>query len=198
MVWGSFGALMQTSLKRLMAYSSIANMGFALMGLASGLQEGPAASLMYLALYVPATIGIFALIIAMRRDGESAETIADLAGLARKRPWMAALFTLLLFSVAGIPPFAGFIGKLAVFQAAISADLVWLAVLGGVAAVVAAGYYLRLLASIWFTTPAAPLQAASAAVMTTATIAAALSFPILVVALGTLERWADWAVGRSF
>ena len=198
MVWGSFGALMQTSLKRLMAYSSIANMGFALMGLASGLEEGPAAALIYLALYVPATIGIFALIISMRRAGESAETIADLAGLARKRPWMAALFTMLLFSVAGIPPFAGFIGKLVVFQAAISADLIWLAVLGGIAAVVAAGYYLRLLASIWFTPPAPAMQPASAAVMTTATIAAALSFPILVLALGALERWADWAVARSF
>lgn len=198
MVWGSFGALMQTSLKRLMAYSSIANMGFALMGLASGLEEGPSSSLIYLALYVPATIGIFALIMAMRRDGQSAETVGDLAGLARKRPWMAALFTMLLFSVAGIPPFAGFIGKLAVFQAAISADLVWLAVLGGIAAVVAAGYYLRLLASIWFTQPAEQMQPASVAVMTTATIAAALSFPILVLALGALERWADWAVGRSF
>lgn len=198
MVWGSFGALMQTNLKRLMAYSSVANMGFALMGLASGVAEGPAASLMYLALYVPSTIGIFALIMAMRRNGEPAETIADLAGLARKRPWMAALFTMLLFSVAGIPPFAGFMGKLAVFQAAIGADLVWLAVVGAIAAVVAAAYYLRILASIWFTQPTEHLQPASGAVMTTATLAAALSFPVLVLALGVLERWADWAVGRSF
>src|SRR5690606_1529398 len=97
MVWGSFRALMQTNLKRLMAYSSITNMGFALMGVSSGLEEGPSATLLYLSLYVPATIGIFALIISMRRAGESAETIADLAGLARKRPWMAALFTMLLF-----------------------------------------------------------------------------------------------------
>src|SRR5690606_12065215 len=107
----------QTNLKRLMAYSSITNMGFALMGVSSGLEEGPSATLLYLSLYVPATIGIFALIISMRRAGESAETIADLAGLARKRPWMAALFTMLLFSLAGIPPFAGFFGKLLVFQA---------------------------------------------------------------------------------
>ncbi|HRO03669.1 MAG TPA: NADH-quinone oxidoreductase subunit NuoN, partial [Terricaulis sp.] len=115
MVWGAFGALMQTNLKRLMAYSSITNMGFALMGLASGVEEGPAAALMYLALYVPATIGTFALIMAMRRAGAPAETVADLAGLARKKPWMAALFTMLMFSLAGIPPFAGFIGKLLVF-----------------------------------------------------------------------------------
>jgi NADH-quinone oxidoreductase subunit N len=198
MVWGSFGALTQTNLKRLMAYSSIANMGFALMGLASGVEQGPAATLLYLALYLPATIGIFALIISMRRAGEPAETVADLAGLARKRPWMAALFTMLLFSVAGIPPFAGFIGKLVVFQAAINAELYWFAVLGGLAAVVAAGYYLRLLASIWFTAPAAPMQPASGTAMVTATVAAALSFPVLVLALGALERWAEWAVGRSF
>lgn len=198
MVWGSFGALLQSNLKRLMAYSSIANMGFALMALASGAAEGPSAALLYLTLYLPATIGIFALIIAMRRGGEPAETVADLAGMAQRRPWMAALFTMLLFSIAGIPPFAGFIGKLLVFQAAVSADQIWLAVLGGVAAVVAAGYYLRLLASIWFSAPAAQLQSASGGVMITATAAAALTFPVLVFALGALERWAEWAVGRSF
>src|SRR5690606_12196866 len=114
MVWGSVAALLQTNLKRLMAYSSIANMGFVLMGLASGVENGPAASMVYLALYLPATIGIFALILAMRRGGEPAETVADLAGMAQGRPWMAALFTMLLFSIAGVPPLAGFIGKLVV------------------------------------------------------------------------------------
>jgi len=198
MVWGSFGALMQTNLKRLMAYSSIANMGFALMGLASGAEQGPAAALIYLSLYLPATIGIFALILAMRRDGEAVETIGDLAGLAQRRAWMAAIFTALLFSVAGIPPFAGFIGKLLVFRAAIGADMVWLAVVGGIAAVVAAGYYLRLLASIWFSPPAPAMQPASPIIAVTATAAAVLTFPVLVLALGALERWADWAVGRSF
>ncbi|MBY0564463.1 MAG: NADH-quinone oxidoreductase subunit NuoN [Hyphomonadaceae bacterium] len=198
MVWGAFGALLQTNLKRLMAYSSIANMGFALMGLAAGLEQGPASALIYLALYVPANIGIFALILAMRRDGAPAETVADLAGLAQKRPWMAALFTMLLFSIAGVPPFAGFIGKLLVFQASVDAGLVWLAVLGGVAAVVAAAYYLRLLASIWFQPPAAALQPAGNANLITATFAAALTFPILVVALGSIERWAEAAVRMWF
>src|SRR5690606_41773669 len=149
-VWGSVAALLQTNLKRLMAYSSIANMGFVLMGLASGVENGPAASMVYLALYLPATIGIFALILAMRRGGEPAETVADLAGMAQGRPWMAALFTMLLFSIAGVPPLAGFIGKLVVFSAAVEAGMAWLAVLGGVAAVIAAAYYLRLVASIWF------------------------------------------------
>lgn len=198
MVWGSFGALLQTNLKRLMAYSSIANMGFALMGLAAGIEQGPTSALLYLALYVPANIGIFALILAMRREGAPAETVADLAGLALKRPWMAALFTMLLFSIAGIPPFAGFIGKLLVFRASVDAGLVWLAVLGGVAAVVAAAYYLRLLASIWFQPPAPALQPAGNANLITATVAAALTFPILVITLGVIERWAEAAVRMWF
>ncbi len=198
MVWGSVAALVQTNLKRLMAYSSIGNMGFVLMGLAAGPEQGPSSALMYLALYLPANIGIFALIIAMRRNNQPAETVADLSGLAQKRPWMAALFTMLLFSIAGVPPFAGFIGKLLVFQAAVDAQLYWLAVLGGVAAVVAAAYYLRLLASIWFSPPAPQLHPAGATIMLTATAAAALSFPVLVVLLGAVERWAETAVRMSF
>ena len=198
MVWGSVAALIQTNLKRLMAYSSIGNMGFALMGLAAGPEQGPASALMYLALYLPGNIGIFALIISMRRNNQPAETVADLNGLAQKRPWMAVLFTMLLFSIAGIPPFVGFIGKLLVFSAAVDAQLYWLAVLGGVAAVVAAAYYLRLLASIWFSPPAAQLHPAGATIMVTATAAAALSFPILVVLLGAVERWAETAVRMSF
>lgn len=198
MVWGSIAALQQTNLKRLMAYSSIGNIGFALMGLAAGGDEGATSALIYMALYLPTNIGIFALILAMRREGEPAETVGDLAGMAQKRPFMAALFTMLLFSIAGIPPFAGFIGKLLVFSAAVDGGLIWLAVLGGVAAVVAAAYYLRLIASIWFAPPAAQLQAPSGAIMVTATIAAALSFPILVLLLGSVERWVDAAVRTSF
>lgn len=194
MVWGAFGALLQTNLKRLMAYSSITNMGFALMGLAAGAEQGPASALIYLTLYLPANIGIFALIISMQRNGEPAETIGDLAGLAQKRAWMAALFTMLLFSIAGIPPFAGFIGKFLVFSAAVDAGLVWLAIVGAIAAVVSAAYYLRILASVWFAAPAPALQKVSATVALTATVAAALTFPVLVLALGALQRWAETAV----
>jgi len=198
MVWGSVAALMQTNLKRLMAYSSIGNMGFALMGLASGAENGPASALIYLALYLPANVGIFALVLAMRRNGEPAETVADLAGMAQKKPWMATLFTMLLFSIAGIPPFAGFIGKLLVFSATVEAGLVWLAIVGALAAVVGAAYYLRLLASIWFSAPAEQLQPATGAIMVTATVSAALTFPVLVLALGAIEQWADAAVRMWF
>lgn len=198
MVWGSVAALVQTNLKRLMAYSSIGNMGFALMGLAAGTEQGPSSALIYLALYLPTTIGMFALILAMRRDGQPAETVADLAGLAQKRPWMASIFTMLLFSVAGIPPFAGFIGKLAVFTAAVDGGLYWLAILGGVAAVVAAAYYLRLIASIWFAAPAPQLQSPTSTIMVTALASAALSFPVLVLLLGALQSAAENAVRMSF
>ncbi|MDX2277082.1 MAG: NADH-quinone oxidoreductase subunit NuoN [Hyphomonadaceae bacterium] len=196
-VWGSFAALIQTNLKRLMAYSSIGNMGFALMGLASGQTEGASASLIYLALYLPATIGVFALILAMRRDGQPAENVDDLAGMAQRRPWMAALFTMLLFSIAGVPPFAGFMGKLVVFRAALDGGLAWLAILGAIGAVVAAAYYLRLVAAIWFKPAAAALQPASSAVVITATAAAALTFPVLVIALGMIQTWAETAVRGS-
>lgn len=198
MVWGSIAALMQTNLKRLMAYSSISNIGFALMGVAAGGDQGASSALIYMTLYLPANIGIFALILAMRREGEPAETVADLAGMAQRRPWMASLFTMLLFSIAGIPPFAGFIGKLLVFSAAVDAGLIWLAVVGAVAAVVAAAYYLRLLASIWFAKPVGQLQAPSGTIMLTATAAAALTFPVLVLMLGAVERWAETAVRMSF
>ncbi len=198
MVWGSVAALIQTNLKRLMAYSSIGNMGFALMGLASGTEQATSSALIYLTLYLPTTIGMFALILAMRRGGEAAETVADLAGLAQKRPWMAALFTMLLFSVAGIPPFAGFMGKLAVFTAVVDGQLYWLAIVGGLAAVVAAAYYLRLIASIWFAQPTTQLQAPSSTIMVTALASAALSFPVLVLLLGALQSAAENAVRMSF
>lgn len=198
MMWGSIGALLQTNLKRLMAYSSITNMGFVLMGLASGAEQGPTSALIYLSLYLPATIGIFALILAMRREGAPAETVGDLAGLAQRNVFMAGLFTMLLFSVAGIPPFAGFIGKLLVFRAAVEAGMPWLAVVGGLAAVIAAAYYLRILASVWFAPPAPALSRPSGAVVLTATVGAVLSFPVLVLLLGMVERWADAAVRMSF
>ncbi|MBC7770788.1 MAG: NADH-quinone oxidoreductase subunit NuoN [Phycisphaerales bacterium] len=198
MVWGSVAALLQTNLKRLMAYSSVSNIGFALMGVAAGGEVGASSALIYMTLYLPANIGIFALILAMRREGAPAETVADLAGMAKQRPWMAALFTMLLFSIAGIPPFAGFMGKLVVFGAAVDAGLIWLAVLGAVAAVVAAAYYLRLIASIWFAPSAEQLHAPSGTVMLTATAAAALTFPVLVLMLGVVEYWAEAAVRMSF
>lgn len=198
MTWGAIAALVQNNLKRLMAYSSINNMGFALMALAAGDAGGASAALLFMAIYLPSTIGVFALILAMRREGRPAETMDDLSGLASRKPWMAALFTLLMFSLAGVPPLAGFFGKYATFIAAIEAGLVPLAVVGGIAAVISAGYYLRIVAALWFRPAAAPLQGASGTIVATASAAALLVFPILLIALGAVQRWAETAVARSF
>src|ERR1700733_1034660 len=130
MALGSFAAIGQTNIKRLMAYSSIGHMGFALVGLASGTAEGIQGVLVYMAIYVTMTLGVFAVILSMRRDGGMVETIDQLAGLARTNPTTAFFMAMLLFSMAGIPPLAGFFAKFYVFLAAIKAGLYILAVIG--------------------------------------------------------------------
>ncbi len=198
MIWGAVAALVQNNLKRLMAYSSINNMGFALMALAAGDAGGASAALLFMAIYLPSTIGVFALILAMRRGGEPAETMDDLAGLATRRPWMATLFTLLFFSLAGVPPLAGFFGKYATFIAAVEGGLWPLAIVGGIAAVIAAAYYLRVVAAVWFKPAAAPLQSPSGTIVLTASAAAFIVFPLLLIGLGAVQHWAEVAVAHSF
>jgi len=144
MVLGAFAAIGQTNIKRLMAYSSIANVGFALVGLAAGSLEGTQGVLIYMAIYVVMTLGAFACILAMRRDGGPVEEIEELAGLARTNLPVAAALAALMFSLAGIPPLAGFWGKYFVFLAAVKASLWPLAVIGVLASVVGAYYYLRI------------------------------------------------------
>src|SRR5262245_41487109 len=154
MLLGSFAAIGQTNIKRLMAYSSIGHMGFALIGLAAGTEEGVQGVLVYLAIYLSMTLGAFACILAMRRGGEAVETISDLAGLARTNGPMAFLFAMLLFSLAGIPPLAGFFAKFYVFLAAIKAGLYVLAVIGVVTSVIGAYYYLMIVKVMYFDEPA--------------------------------------------
>ena len=154
MALGAFAAIGQRYIKRLMAYSSIGHMGFALVGLAAGTQQGVQGVLVYMAIYVAMTLGVFACILAMRRDGQMIEEIADLAGLARTKPTMAFFFAMLLFSLAGIPPLAGFFAKFYVFLAAIQAGLFTLAVIGVVTSVVAAYYYLAIVKIMYFDEPA--------------------------------------------
>src|SRR5690348_4182352 len=130
MALGAFAAIGQTNIKRLMAYSSIGHMGYALIGLAAGTPEGVRSVLVYMAIYVAMTLGTFAGIIAMRRPEGPVEKISDLAGLARTKPMMAFFLATMMFSLAGLPPVAGFVGKLYVFYAAIDAQLYTLAVIG--------------------------------------------------------------------
>ena len=155
MVLGAFAAIGQRNIKRLMAYSSISHMGYALVGLAAGTANGVQGVLIYLALYLAMTLGTFACIIAMRRESGQVETIDDLAGLSNSQPVLAFLFAMLLFSLAGIPPLAGFFAKLYVFSAAIEAKLYGLAVIGVLASVVGAFYYLRIIKLMYFDEPKA-------------------------------------------
>ena len=159
MALGAFAAIGQRNIKRLMAYSSIGHMGFALVGLASGTQGGVQGVLIYVAIYLAMTLGTFAVILSMRRNGEMVEEIGDLAGLARSNPPLAFFLGLLLFSLAGIPPLAGFFAKFYVFIAAIEAGLYTLAVIGVVASVVGAYYYLLIVKLMYFDEPVQGFQA---------------------------------------
>lgn len=168
MALGSFAAIGQTNIKRLMAYSSIGHMGYALVGLAAGSAEGVAGVIIYLAIYLAMTLGTFACILAMRREGRLVEDIDSLSGLSRTNPLMAFMLAMLLFSLAGIPPLAGFFAKFYVFLAAIQAGLYALAVIGVLLSVVGAYYYLRIVKIMYFDAPAErfePMQAPLAAVL---------------------------------
>ncbi|MFT0861635.1 NADH-quinone oxidoreductase subunit NuoN [Ancylobacter sp. G4_0304] len=154
MVLGAFAAIGQRNLKRLMAYSSIGHMGYALVGLAAGTEQGVRGVLIYMAVYVAMTLGTFAVILSMRRKDGMVENYEDLAGLARTNPVMAFMLAALMFSLAGIPPLAGFLAKYYVFLAAIEAGLYTLAVVGVLASVVGAYYYLRIVKVMYFDEPA--------------------------------------------
>jgi NADH-quinone oxidoreductase subunit N len=158
MALGSFAAIGQSNIKRMMAYSSIGHIGFALVGLAAGTERGVLGVLVYLAIYVTMTIGAFAGILFMRRQGRYVETIDDLAGLSRQQPLVAAAMGVFMFSLAGIPPLAGFFAKLYVFMAAIDAGLTGLAVIGVVTSVVGAYYYLRIVKVMYFDEAAEPFD----------------------------------------
>jgi NADH-quinone oxidoreductase subunit N len=154
MVLGAFAAIGQTNIKRLLAYSSIGHMGYALIGLAAGSPEGVQSVIIYMAIYLIMTLGSFACVLAMRRKEGQIETIADLAGLARSNGLHAFFLAVFMFSLAGIPPLAGFFAKYFIFMAAIKANLVMLAVIGVLASVVGAVYYIRIVKLMYFDEPA--------------------------------------------
>ena len=158
MVLGAFAAIGQKNIKRLMAYSSIGHMGYALVGLAAGNQAGVQGVVIYLLIYMAMTLGAFACILAMRRSEGMVEDISDLAGLSKTHPTMAFMLAMILFSLAGIPPLAGFFAKFYVFLAAIQAGLYPLAVIGVLASVVGAYYYLRVIKIMYFDEPVASFQ----------------------------------------
>ena len=158
MFLGAVAAIGQTDIKRLMAYSSIAHMGYALMGLAAGTALGVESMLVYMAIYVTMNIGTFAFILSMERDGQPVTDIASLNMYSRAHPARAFAMLLLLFSLAGVPPLLGFFGKLYVLRAAYEGGLAWLAVAGVVASVIGAFYYLRIVYYMYFGEEREPLE----------------------------------------
>ena len=164
-IFGAVAAIGQTNIKRLMAYSSINNVGFALIGLAAATPAGVAATMSYMAIYVVMTIGGFACILQMRdAEGRPVESIASLAGLSQSRKGLAAALAIFMFSMAGIPPLFGFWAKFLVFDAAVAAGLTALAAFGIAASVIGAFYYLKIIKTMYFDEPAAAYEARGGAV----------------------------------
>ena len=193
-VIGGLGGLMQKDFKRLLAYSSIANMGYALLAVAAG-TKGVAALLMFFVLYMVDNMGLFAVAVSLnKKDGEPVSRIDQFAGLSKSNMGLAIVVTMLSLSVLGMPPFAGFWGKFFIFGAAISAGLWWFAAAGLVASVIAAFYYLRIIKLVWFDAPVVDLAKAPAESRWIAFAAAAFSFPGVVVFLIFVSGLATAAV----
>ncbi|MBV9992506.1 MAG: NADH-quinone oxidoreductase subunit NuoN [Alphaproteobacteria bacterium] len=185
---GAFAAIGQTNIKRLMAYSSIGHMGYALLGLAAGTQLGVRGMLFYMAFYALTNLGVFACVQAMRRDGQAVEDIADLAGLARTRPRHAFALATMMLSLSGLPPLAGILAKSFVFLAAIQAHLYLLAAFGVLTSVVGAYYYLRIVKTMYFDEPAPAFDTNMGWGLTAiATIGTAFSLLFVINAGGLLE-----------
>lgn len=159
MVLAAFAAIGQNNLKRLLAYSSIGHVGFALVGLSAGTAVGVEGVAVYMAIYIAMTVGIFACVLALRTENGPVETISELAGLAQKRPFVAAIIAILMFSLIGLPPLAGFFAKWQVFLAAVEQNLFILAVIGVLASAVSAFYYLRIVKVMYFDEPVAKFAA---------------------------------------
>jgi NADH-quinone oxidoreductase subunit N len=197
MVVGNFAALMQTNLKRLMAYSSIAHAGYVMVAVTAHSTVGVAAAMFYLAAYVFMNIGVFAVISYFSRKGERYVDVQDLAGLGQRQPVMAALFTVFLLSLIGVPLTAGFFGKFYIFKAALDADLAWLTVLGLLNSAVSVYYYLRILVVMYMQEPTettANLPPVSAGIQATLWASAAATIVLGVypsLALDFATRSAD-------
>ena len=161
MVFGNIIAIAQTNIKRMLAYSTISHVGFILMGFVTGTQAGYGASMFYAIVYTIMSVGAFGMIVLLSRAGFEAENIEDFKGLNHKSPWFAFVMMAIMFSMAGVPPFLGFWAKISVLQEAVNSGLLWLAIVGVVASVIGAFYYLRVIKVVYFDKPVdeVPLQA---------------------------------------
>ncbi|MFN8109058.1 MAG: NADH-quinone oxidoreductase subunit N [Thermoleophilia bacterium] len=180
---GNVGALAQNNMKRLLAYSSVAQAGYLLIGVAAGTLRGAEAVLYYLAAYVAMTLAAFAVVIIRERETEHGETIQALAGYGRRRPLLGVTMTLAMLSLAGVPPLAGFVGKFLLFGAAVDQHLTWLAVIGAIGSAISLGYYLRVLKVMWLDAPEGAGTAMVLGVPVPVALSAAVS-AIAIVAMG--------------
>jgi NADH-quinone oxidoreductase subunit N len=199
-IFGAVAAIGQSNIKRLLAYSSINNVGFALVGLAAGTAQGVAAVLFYMTVYIVMTLGSFIVVLQMRDDtGQPVETIASLSGLSRSRPGLALAMMIFMLSLAGIPPLLGFNAKLAVFDAAVNAGLFPLAVAGFVASVIGTYYYLRVIKVMYFDDPAPEFQRSGSVVEGgLITVAAVFVSPVGWLMLAPLGVWTMTAAKALF
>ena len=192
MILGAFAAINQNNIKRLMAYSSIGHVGYALIGLAVGEEVGVRGVLIYVAIYLVMVIGTFACILCMRQSHRMVEGINDLAGLSKTHPILAFAFAVFMFSMAGIPPLAGFFGQLYIFLAAVEAELYFLDVIGVLSSVVAAFYYLRIIKVMYFDEPVEVLDQSISIeirwviIITSAVIVLFFAFPGLLLNSATI------------
>ena len=193
MFLGAVAAIGQSNIKRLMAYSSINHMGFALMGLAAGTAQGVESMLVYMAIYVVMNIGTFAFILSMEKDGQPVVEIGALTQYSRRDPLRALAMLVLLFSLAGVPPLVGFFAKYTVLLAAVDAGLAWLAVAGVIASVIGAFYYLRIVYLMYFGAEESELDAGGAPVLSGFLVASAIVMVLGVVNLFGIEGVAEAA-----
>ena len=192
MLIGAFGALAQDNIKRLLAYSSIANIGYALIAVAVGPELGASPLLLFMTIYGLTSLGLFAGVLTMRRDGGMVEDVNELSGLIKTNPVLALALSLLIISIAGLPPLVGFLPKLAILEAAWAGGYLWLAIILVLSSVIAAGYYLRLIYIMWFREPGAPFLSTDISVKAIVGITAASTI-VLLVFIGQLDHATELA-----
>ncbi len=196
---GAVAAIGQKNIKRLLAYSSINNVGFALIGLAAGSEAGVASVLYYMAIYVVMTLGSFLVVLQMRgADGQPIETIASLSGMSRTRPGLALALAIFMFSLAGIPPLLGFFAKLAVFEAAVRVGLLPLAAIGIAASVIGAFYYLSIVKTMYFDEPGPAFEGRPGPVEGALIFVSATAIALGMLLIPWLSGWSALAAKSLF
>ena len=193
MLIGSFGALTQTNIKRLLGYSSIANIGYALVPIAAGQELGANALMLFMTIYAISSLGLFAGVLAMRRRGGMVENIDELGGLIRTHPWLAVSLSVLIWSVAGLPPFGGFWGKWEVVRAGLSSGNLPIVIVLVIASVVSLGYYLRLIKIMWADEPKAAFEPIDKSVILTVVVSALLAGVAFLFFIARLGEWTGQA-----